>query len=132
MSASDPNDPNVAWRGVKQEIDEERDTSMGLRAPSRRLLADLLRPWRWWIALLVVVVVAEALARLVIPLLVQRVLDDGLTGDRSLLYRSLAWMAVAIVVQIVGRVVFLRRSGRIGNEILLELRRRLFRKFQLS
>ena len=130
MSASDPNDPNVAWRGVKQEIDEERDTSMGLRAPSRRLLADLLRPWRWWIALLVVVVVAEALARLVIPLLVQRVLDDGLTGDRSLLYRSLAWMAVAIVVQIVGRVVFLRRSGRIGNEILLELRRRLFRKFQ--
>ena len=130
MSASDPNDPTVAWRGVKQEIDEERDTSMGLRAPSRRLLADLLRPWRWWIALLVVVVVAEALARLVIPLLVQRVLDDGLTGDRSLLYRSLAWMAVAIVVQIVGRVVFLRRSGRIGNEILLELRRRLFRKFQ--
>ena len=130
MSASDPNDPNVAWRGVKQEIDEEHDTSMGLRAPSRRLLADLLRPWRWWIALLVVVVVAEALARLVIPLLVQRVLDDGLTGDRSLLYRSLAWMAVAIVVQIVGRVVFLRRSGRIGNEILLELRRRLFRKFQ--
>ena len=130
MSASDPNDPTVAWRGVKQEIDEEHDTSMGLRAPSRRLLADLLRPWRWWIALLVVVVVAEALARLVIPLLVQRVLDDGLTGDRSLLYRSLAWMAVAIVVQIVGRVVFLRRSGRIGNEILLELRRRLFRKFQ--
>ncbi|MHA7861051.1 ABC transporter ATP-binding protein [Tessaracoccus sp. Y36] len=124
-----PDDPNVAWRGVKQEIDEERDSSAGLRAPSRRLLATLVRPWRTWLLLLVGVVVVEAAARLVVPVLVRDVLDDGLTDD-SVLLPTLGLMAVAIVVQVAARVTFLRSSGRIGNAILLDLRRRLYKKFQ--
>lgn len=120
----------TAWRGVKRDIDEERDATVGLRGPSRQLLAELIRPWRRWLLFLVVVVVAEAAARLVVPVLVRRVLDDGLTGNRTVLYSSLGLMALAIVVQSTARAIFLRRSGRVGNAILLDLRRRLFTKFQ--
>ncbi|WP_040284740.1 ABC transporter ATP-binding protein [Tessaracoccus massiliensis] len=130
MSADEqPEDQRLAWRGVKQEIDEERDTTVGLRAPSRRLLAALIRPWRTWLLILIGVVVADAVSRLVVPVLVRNVLDDGLT-DRNVLYPALGLMALAIVVQVAARVTFLRRSGRIGNAILLDLRRRLYKKFQ--
>lgn len=130
MSADEqPEDQRLAWRGVKQEIDEERDTTVSLRAPSRRLLAALIRPWRTWLLILIGVVVADAASRLVVPVLVRNVLDDGLT-DRNVLYPALGLMALAIVVQVAARVTFLRRSGRIGNAILLDLRRRLYKKFQ--
>lgn len=130
MSADQqPEDQRLAWRGVKQEIDEERDTTVSLRAPSRRLLAALIRPWRTWLLILIGVVVADAASRLVVPVLVRNVLDDGLT-DRNVLYPALGLMALAIVVQVAARVTFLRRSGRIGNAILLDLRRRLYKKFQ--
>lgn len=122
-------DPSLAWRGLKQEISEERDAAVGLRAPSRRLLAALVRPWRTWLLVLVAVVVADAAARLVVPVLVRNVLDDGLT-DRGVLFPILGSMTLAITVQVVTRVIFLRASGRIGNAILLDLRRRLYRKFQ--
>ena len=124
-----PDDANPAWRGVKQEIEEERDATVGLRAPSRRLLAELIRPWRTWLVLLIGVVVADAAARLVVPVLVRNVLDDGLT-DRGVLFPTLGFMALAITVQVVARVTFLRASGRLGNAILLDLRRRLYKKFQ--
>jgi len=123
-------DPTVAWRGVKQDIDEERAAGVGLRGPSRRLLVELLRPYKWWLIFLIGVVVVEAAARLSIPLLVQRVLDDGLTGDTSVLWTSLSLMGLAILAQVLTRVTFLRRTGRIGNAILLDLRRRMFTKFQ--
>ncbi len=123
-------DPTAAWRGVKQDIDEERAAGVGLRGPSRRLLVELLRPYKWWLIFLIGVVVVEAAARLSIPVLVQRVLDDGLTGDTSVLWTSLSLMGLAILAQILTRVTFLRRTGQIGNAILLDLRRRLFTKFQ--
>ena len=123
-------DPTAAWRGVKQDIDEERAAGVGLRGPSRRLLVELLRPYKWWLIFLIGVVVVEAAARLSIPVLVQRVLDDGLTGDTSVLWTSLLLMGLAILAQILTRVTFLRRTGQIGNAILLDLRRRLFAKFQ--
>ena len=129
-ATSGSNDQDAQWRGVKQELETERDATVGLRAPSRRLLAELIRPWHGWIAVLVGVVLAEAGSRLLVPVLVQRVLDHGLSGNQSVLYRSLLAMGLAILVQTAARVFFLRRSGRIGNEILFELRRKLFVKFQ--
>ncbi len=122
------------WRGVKQEIVEETDATVALRPASRRLLADLVRPYHRWGAVLVVVVILESVARLGIPVLVQRVLDNGIpdlqTGTTSTLTTLLAVMVAAIVVQATCRAFFLRRSGIIGNELLLTLRRRLYRQFQ--
>lgn len=120
----------AAWRGVLDEAEQERDATAGLRGPSRLLLGDLLRPWRRAIAVLSVVVVSQAVAQLALPVLVGRVLDHGLAGHGPALYVPLALMVVAIVAQTLTRAYFLRRSGRVGNEILLDLRRRLYAKFQ--
>lgn len=122
------------WRGVKQEITEETDSTVALRPASRRLLAELVRPYHRWGMVLIVVVVLESLARLAIPVLVQRVLDDGIPaltgGDATTLVTLLGVMVAAITVQVAGGAFFLRRSGIIGNDLLLTLRRRLYRQFQ--
>ncbi|HJE50598.1 MAG TPA: ABC transporter ATP-binding protein/permease [Tessaracoccus flavescens] len=132
MTDQNTNDANAQWRGVKQEIAEETDATVALRAPSRRLLAALVKPHRRILIALVAIVVAEAAARLVVPVLVQRILDHGLVGpDASdVLFPTLGIMLAAIVVQTIARVAFVRISGRVGNKILLDLRRRLFKQFQ--
>ena len=133
QSASDPADAE-AWRGKKQEITEEQDTTMSLRPASRKLLVELVAPYKWVGLGLAVAVIAEALASLAVPYLVQQVLDVGMPrladGDGSLLKTLLIVMAVAVVVQAVSRVWFIRGSGRAGNGLLLTLRRRLFKQFQ--
>ena len=132
MTDQNTNDANAQWRGVKQEIAEETDATVALRAPSRRLLAALVKPHRRILIALVAIVVAEAAARLVVPVLVQRILDHGLVGPNAsdVLFQTLGIMLAAIIVQTIGRVAFVRISGRVGNKILLDLRRRLFKQFQ--
>ena len=78
--------------------------------------------------------VLENLARLAAPFLVQRGIDFGVPplfdgGSPVVLLQVVAAMLGAVAVQTVTRVYFLRASGRIGQEVLLDLRRRVFRKF---
>jgi ABC-type multidrug transport system fused ATPase/permease subunit len=51
-------------------------------------------------------------------------------GSGRLLYETVGLMLVAVVLQAAGRMFFLRNSGTVGQKVLLELRRRLFRHFQ--
>ncbi|GAA1966723.1 ABC transporter ATP-binding protein [Terrabacter lapilli] len=126
------------WRGVAaDDIEGElsAETSAGLATRSRRLLAELLRPWRralWW---LMVVVVLENVARLSIPYLVKDGIDVGIpairqSGDLGPLLVIVALVLVATITQAVTRNLFLVRSGQIGQDILLLIRRRMFRHFQ--
>ena len=95
----------------------------------------MLRPYATTVALLAIVVVVENAARLSVPLLVQRGIDHGIPpivdghSARELLVIVVSLCGV-VLVQAVSRMYFLRRSGRIGQEVLLELRRRIFRHFQ--
>lgn len=125
------------WRGVAAEHnDEVAERASGLlKKRSRALLADLLKPYLKTVWLLVAVVVIENAARLSIPRLVQLGIDHGipplLAGGRgTVLYEIIAVMLVALVIQTVSRMAFLRGAGRIGQQVLLELRRRLFSHFQ--
>jgi ABC-type multidrug transport system fused ATPase/permease subunit len=125
------------WRGRLDEQSDDLpiDEALPLRREARGLLAELLRPYRSTIALLAVVVIVENVARLSVPLLVQRGIDHAIpplmAGGSA---RELAFVVVMLgalaVVQAVSRLFFLRSSGRIGQRVLLELRRRLFRHFQ--
>ena len=123
-----------AWRGKKEEIEQEQDATVALRPASRKLLVELIAPYKWVGLGLAIAVIAESLASLAIPYFVQQVLDVGMPqladGDGSLLNTLLVAMAVAVVVQVIGRVWFIRGSGRAGNGLLLTLRRRLFKQFQ--
>ena len=126
------------WRGRAVTNDDDDlpiDESISRRREARSLLGSLLRPYTTTVALLAIVVVVENAARLSVPLLVQRGIDHGIPplangGSSRELLLIVASLCGVVLVQAVSRMYFLRRSGRIGQEVLLELRRRIFRHFQ--
>lgn len=127
------------WRGrVKDERDPDDlpiDESVPRRREARALLGSLLKPYRMTVFLLALVVVVENAARLSVPILVQRGIDHGIPplldgGSARELMLIVGALCGVVLVQAGGRMFFLRRSGRIGQKVLLELRRRVFRHFQ--
>jgi ABC-type multidrug transport system fused ATPase/permease subunit len=94
----------------------------------------LLRPHRRLLSYLMIAVLIENAARLSVPYLVKVGIDEGIppiVEDEN--YRVLLTVAgivlVAVVVQAFTRQFFLMLSGRIGQEILRTLRRRMFAHF---
>ncbi|TWD82747.1 ABC-type multidrug transport system fused ATPase/permease subunit [Kribbella amoyensis] len=130
--------PEQSWRGVfEDEGDRElsRATTIRLKEDSRKLLGELLRPYHKMIWLLVVIVVVENAARLAVPYLVHLGIDNGIPpilageGATTLITVVIGVFAMALL-QAFARQVFLMRSGRLGQTILLGLRRRVFDHFQ--
>jgi len=126
------------WRGrVKDGQDDDLpiDENTPRRREARALLGSLLKPFSTSVALLALVVVVENVARLSVPLLVQRGIDKGIPpimagGPAHVLMVIVGVLCVVAVVQVTSRMIFLRQSGRIGQKVLLELRRRVYRHFQ--
>jgi ABC-type multidrug transport system fused ATPase/permease subunit len=126
------------WRGRAVTNDDDDlpiDESISRRLEARTLLGTLLRPYATVVALLAIVVVIENAGRLSVPLLVQRGIDHGIPpivdgGSIRELVLIIAALSGVVLVQATSRMFFLRRSGKIGQEVLLELRRRIFRHFQ--
>lgn len=128
----------IDWRGVaadghSDEIDEA--ASIKLRDRSRKLLGELLRPHRTWLWIVVAIVVVENIARLSIPYLVKEGIDRGIPpiredGSTGTLFTIVGVVLFMTMLQAVTRQVFLVVSGRIGQDILFQLRHRVFRHFQ--
>jgi ATP-binding cassette, subfamily B, bacterial len=124
------------WRGVAAEDVDELPERMGivLRARSRRLLGSLLRPHRKALWFLVVVVLIQNGAAMVGPWLVGVGIDRGIPalvdGNWTPLLVVAGVLLAAAGVSAWLRAVFLLRAGRMGQEVLLELRRRLFEHVQ--
>ena len=130
MSATD------GWRGRLDEQPDDLpiDESAPRRREALRLLRRLLAPYRLALAGLAVAVIAENVARLSIPLLVKRGIDHAIPpllagGSPGELVVVVAALCGLVALQAVIRMVFINASGRIGQRVLLELRRRLFRHF---
>ena len=124
------------WRGRYEDNTDDLpiDEALPRRREARALLFSLLRPFRVSVAALAVVVVLENAARLAVPLLVQRGIDRGIPpilagGPARELTLIVGALCVVVSVQAASRLVFLRRSGQVGQSVLLELRRRVFRHF---
>ena len=129
------------WRGRLDEIPDDVpaedlpvDESLPRRREARQLLTSLLLPHRSAVILLAVVVVLENVARLSVPILVQRGIDHGIppiaaSGSTRELLVIVGILCVVVAVQATSRLFFLRRSGQVGQTVLLELRRRVFRHF---
>lgn len=132
-----PAEQQDSWRGYAEEGNDElsRATTLRLKEQSRKLLGELLRPYHKMIWLLVVIVVVENAARLAVPYLVHLGIDKGIPpilageGSKTLLTVVGAVFASALI-QAAARWLFLMRSGRLGQTILLGLRRRVFDHFQ--
>jgi ATP-binding cassette, subfamily B, bacterial len=105
-----------------------------LRREARALLRDLLRPHRWAVAAVLSIAVAQTLATMAAPWLVGVAIDtalpDATSGDyRPIIAITAALLAAALLSGWL-RAVFVRRSGRIGQDVLLDLRRRTFDHIQ--
>jgi ATP-binding cassette, subfamily B, bacterial len=122
-----------AWRGVAAEKAEEVSAGLAalLRERSGRLLGDLLRPHRRAVIVTVSLIVVESLAALAGPWLVGVAIDNGLpplldAHDAAPLLGIAAAFAFAVAVQAVTTRMFVTMTGRVGQRVVLELRRRLF------
>jgi ABC-type multidrug transport system fused ATPase/permease subunit len=141
MTATDTQPLDVSgddWRGRVTDSQHDRlpiDESVPRRREARALLGSLLWPYRLAVALLALVVVVENGARLSVPLLIQRGIDHGIPpilsgGSAHALMVIVGVLCGVVLIQATSRMFFLQRSGRIGQKVLLELRRRVFRHFQ--
>ncbi len=129
---------NLDWRGVAHVDDDEaaeRDRSGHFSGGAGELLRELLTPYKRLLWVLVAIVVVENAARLAIPYLVKVGIDSGIppiraTGDTGPLVVVVGFVLLATIVQAIARNIFLVRSGSVGQLVLFELRRRVFRHFQ--
>ncbi|RBY89665.1 ABC transporter ATP-binding protein [Blastococcus sp. TF02A-30] len=136
MSAPDQAPQDRSWRGVATEESADLPAGAGifLRARSRRLLGELLRPHRrslWWLLATIVVQNAAWLAG---PLLIGVGIDVAVPALVDGNPWPLVWITTAMLAAAALdtglRFVFLTRSGRVGQAVLLTLRRRVFRHVQ--
>jgi ATP-binding cassette, subfamily B, bacterial len=125
-----------AWRGIAAEEIEEVPPSWSglLRRRTRRLLGSLAAPHRRAIILLAGVILIANLAATAIPALVAVAIDHGIPSATHGDYEPIAVVTALIVAcsltQALLYRVFVAGSGRIGQEILLDLRERVFAHFQ--
>ena len=125
-----------SWRGVAaEEIDEFSPSVAGLlRRRSRVLLAGLARPYRKQMALAAALILIRSAAYLSLPYLVGLGIDRGIKtgtgGNLSTLVVIVGALLAALAVNAAANYLFLRLSGRIGADILFDLRRMLFAHVQ--
>jgi ABC-type multidrug transport system fused ATPase/permease subunit len=124
------------WRGVAAEENDDVSAKGGifLRARSRRLLGSLLRPHRRGLLLATVLIIVVTGFEMCAPYLVSVGIDDGLPA-----VRHGDWLPIGLAAAGIGgsallgaglRLKFLTLAGRMGQDMLLELRRRVFNQFQ--
>src|SRR5689334_22043949 len=130
------------WRGVAAENDAERTAAeapdekatIRLRASSRSLLASLLRPHKRSLIVMVVLLLLQNAAAMAGPYLVMlgigKAIQPLIDGNLSVIIAIGAAFALSVAAEYFGKRGFLMLSGRIGQSMLLDLRRRVYRHFQ--
>ncbi len=125
-----------SWRGIATEDATEfsKGLSLLLRRRSRALLADLLRPHARTVALIGLLVLIANLAGLAGPWLIgigiDRVPALMRTHDSAPIIVVVAGFSVAIVVQATATASFISVLGKMGSQVVRELRARVFSHFQ--
>ncbi|MFG2057656.1 ABC transporter ATP-binding protein [Micromonospora sp. NPDC048930] len=129
------------WRGRATDPDADRsraeDTTpeavARLRARSRSLLGRLLRPHRGRLGLAVILLLVQNAAAMAGPYLVMLGIDRGIgplrAGDPGPLVAVAAAFAVATGTEYGARRGFLTLAARIGQAVLLDLRRLVYDHF---
>lgn len=130
----------TAWRGVASEetdaVQAAAATQMHRR--SRTLFLSLIRPYRGRVVAAAILILINTLADLAIPLLIGIGIDRGIrpfigahhSGVPHPLIVVLEILAGAIVIEAATNQFFLTIAGRATQDVLLDLRTRVFNHFQ--
>jgi ATP-binding cassette subfamily B protein len=124
-----------AWRGIAAEDVEDIPAGLAtlLRRRSRRLLADLLHPHVALASLIMVLIVIANVAALAGPWLVgvgiDRIPQLTRVHNAAPLAVIIAAFAAAVLVQAAATRTYIGAIGRLGAEVVAELRRRMFAHF---
>jgi ATP-binding cassette subfamily B protein len=124
------------WRGVAADNDDEVPVAVSvlLRRRTRTLISSLIRPYRRSALRVMIAIVIGTAASMAIPALVGVGIDSGITdarnGDHSTIVMVVIAIAVCALIQALLTRIFLLGSGRIGQDVVIELRRRVFTHFQ--
>jgi ATP-binding cassette, subfamily B, bacterial len=125
-----------AWRGIAAEQEEEVTAKLSnfLRRRSRRLLGSLLGPYKRLVTTIFLLIIATQLAVLAGPWLVGIGIDDiprlDKTHNAGPLALIIVAFAITVIVQAAATRSYIAGIGRLGGNVVLELRRRLFAHFQ--
>src|SRR5690606_18437684 len=97
---------------------------------SRVLLGELVRPYRWRVAIALVLVVIENAAMVAGPLFVAHGLDRGIEAGGHGSWSTLAWVvggyAACALAGGTATYCFYRHVGRLSQDVLFDLRVRAF------
>ncbi|MBF6223886.1 ABC transporter ATP-binding protein [Nocardia abscessus] len=123
------------WRGIAGEDKEVTETgNLVLAGRSRRLLLDLVKPYRKLAVLALVLIVLDNIAMVSAPLFIAHALDTGIArgvaGDWAPLAWSVAGYLGSVLLGVVCTFSFLRVSGRLSQSVLFDLRVRAFTHVQ--
>jgi len=129
-------DTALSWRGIASEQVDDVSAPLAalLRRRSRVLLSELLRPQRRAVGWTAAAIMVSSLAALAGPWLIGLAIDNGIPPlidhqNAGPLLRIAAYFALTVAVQAVATRIFVTMTGRIGQAVVLELRRRLFAHF---
>jgi ATP-binding cassette, subfamily B, bacterial len=123
------------WRGIAAEDADEITASLAalLRTRGRRLLQDLLRPHRAWCAAILMLIVIANVAALTGPWLVgvgiDRIPQLDHSNDAAPLITVIVAFGATVLVQAAATRTYIGLIGRLGAEVVTDLRRRLFAHF---
>ncbi|GAA1832500.1 ABC transporter ATP-binding protein [Pseudonocardia ailaonensis] len=126
---------DLEWRGVGDDSEEvTRAAGLKLARSARTLVAGLLRPRMKPVVLALVILVLENAVMLTGPLLVALAIDTGVPAALDGRPAPLAWAVAGYAASGLAaaglRAAFLLVSGRLGQDVLLVLRDRVFRHAQ--
>ncbi|TDP32312.1 ABC transporter ATP-binding protein [Nocardia ignorata] len=124
-------DQAADWRGIAKEDDAVTGTgNVVLAGRSRRLLLDLVRPYRKLAVLTFVLIVLDNAAKVSVPLFIAYGLDHGITQGRqdnwTPLIATVAGFIAVTVLSGLTTFAFLRAAGTLSQRVLFDLRVRTF------
>ena len=131
-------DRDPDWRGVASESSDAHAhaTEVKLHERTRALLFDLIKPYRVRVTLAILLVIANTLADLAMPFLLGSGIDRAVeavragTGWPASLTRLITLLVFTVLIQAATHYTFTWLVGRTTQDVLRDLRVRVFTKFQ--
>ncbi|HEX9712591.1 MAG TPA: ABC transporter ATP-binding protein [Actinomycetota bacterium] len=141
MATADRQPPRTrepTWRGVAPEAGDEfaRKTEARLHRRTRSLLLSIIAPYRARIIAAGTLIIVSTVAELAIPALIGVGIDRAIEARRAAegfppdLWRLTGLILVLVMVQATTNYAFTAMIGRTTQDVLRDLRRRVFEKFQ--